>query len=341
MVLAMAVLVGLIVLMSGATGGLFARKLVFRSYFENAAGVKDGAPVTLEGVTIGNVTHIRVVPSRNPTPVEVTMQVGEEFLHDLHTDSTASIAQAGVLGDSYVDISSAHATGPPPANNAELKAAGSPSIQDVIRTSEDSITEVQTLVKKIDVLMDSVNAGRGTVGKFVNDPKMARNVETIVANLQTITATIASGKGSLGKLVKDDTLYQRANDAVARLEKITADLNDGKGSAGKFLKDDALYDNLNATVSNTKQLVADINAGKGSIGKLAKDKEFARKLDDTVTRLDDVLSSVDEGKGTIGQLLQNRSLYDHADNTLDEAQKLVKGMRENPKKYLVIQLKIF
>ena len=95
--LAMAVLVGLIFLMSGATGGLFARKLVFRSYFENAAGVKDGAPVTLEGVTIGNVTHIRVVPSRNPTPVEVTMQVGEEFLRDLHTDSTASIAQAGVL----------------------------------------------------------------------------------------------------------------------------------------------------------------------------------------------------------------------------------------------------
>jgi hypothetical protein len=77
---AMAVLIGLILLMSGSSGGLFARKLVLRSYFENAAGLKDGAPVTLEGVTIGNVIHVRVVPERNPTPVEVTMRVGHEYL---------------------------------------------------------------------------------------------------------------------------------------------------------------------------------------------------------------------------------------------------------------------
>ena len=77
---AMAVLVGLILLMSGSSGGLFARKLVLRSYFENAAGLKDGAPVTLEGVTIGNVIHVRVVADRNPTPVEVTMRVGHEYL---------------------------------------------------------------------------------------------------------------------------------------------------------------------------------------------------------------------------------------------------------------------
>ena len=98
---AMAVLVGLILLMSGSTGGLFETKLALRSYFENAAGLKDGAPVTLEGVTIGSVIHVRVVPDRNPTPVEVTMLVGHKYLHLLHTDSTTSIAQAGVLGEQY------------------------------------------------------------------------------------------------------------------------------------------------------------------------------------------------------------------------------------------------
>jgi len=87
--IAMAVLVGLILLMSGSSGGLFARKLVLRSYFENAAGLKDGAPVTLEGVTIGNVIHVRVVSERNPTPVEVSMRVGHEYLSGLHTDTTA------------------------------------------------------------------------------------------------------------------------------------------------------------------------------------------------------------------------------------------------------------
>jgi phospholipid/cholesterol/gamma-HCH transport system substrate-binding protein len=87
--------------------------------------------------------------------------------------------------------------------------------------------------------------------------------------------------------------------------------------------------------------VAEINSGKGALGKIAKDPEFAQKLDDTVTRLDSILKSVDEGKGTLGQLVQNRSVYDHADQTLDQTQQLVKSIREDPKKYLVIRMKIF
>ena len=74
---------------------------------------------------------------------------------------------------------------------------------------------------------------------------------------------------------------------------------------------------------------------------MAKDPAFAQKLDDTVTRLDSILKGIDEGKGTLGQLAQNRALYAHADQTMDQAQRLVKDMREDPKKYLVIRMKVF
>ena len=335
------VLIGIIFLMSGSSGGLFARKLLLRSYFENAAGLKDGAPVTLEGVTIGNVIHVRVIPDRDPTPVEVTMQVDRKTLRLLHTDSTASISQAGVLGDSYVDISSSHATGPSPANDAELKASGSPSIQDVIRTSKVSIEQITELMRKVETLVDTLNTKRGTMGELINDPELYKKINLMATDLQTITGAIAGGKGSLGKLVNDDTLYTRANSAVDRLDKITADLDQGKGSVGKLLKDDSLYNNLNSAVTNANQLVTEINAGKGSLGKIAKDPAFAEKLDDTVTRLDSILKAVDEGKGSLGQLVQNRSLYDHADQTLDQTQQLVKSIREDPKKYLVIRMKVF
>lgn len=338
---AMAVLIGLIFLMSNSTGGLFARKLRLRAYFQNASGLKDGATVTLEGVTIGNVIHVRVVPKRNPKPVEVIMQVGYEFRHDLHTDSTASITQAGVLGDSFVDINSAYATGPPPADDAELKSGNSPSIQDVIRSSQISIGQINTLMLKVETLVDTLNSKRGTVGELINDPELAHKIMRIATDLQTVTSSIAAGKGSLGKLLTDDTLYTRANDAVDRVDKITKDLNEGKGTAGKLITDDSLYNNLNAAVANTKDLVAQINAGKGALGKFAKDPAFARKLDDTVTHLDSILKSVDEGKGSLGQFVKNRSFYDHADETMDQAQQLVKGIREDPKKYLVIHMKIF
>jgi len=335
------VLIGIIFLMSGSTGGLFARKLLLRSYFENAAGLKDGAPVTLEGVTIGNVIHVRVIADRNPTPVEVTMQVGHEFLNRLHTDSTTSINQAGVLGDSYVDISSSHASGPPPANDAELKASGSPSVQDVIRTSDESIMELTKLMRKIELVVDSINSKKGSAGEFINDPALYTKLNRIAGDLETITGATAEGKGSLGKFITDDTLYNRANSAVERFDRIATDLDQGKGSAGKLLKDDTLYNNLNSAVSNANQLVAEINAGKGSLGKIAKDPAFAEKLDDTVTRLDSILKGIDEGKGTLGQLVQNRALYDNADQTLDQTKQLVKSIREDPKKYLVIRMKVF
>jgi phospholipid/cholesterol/gamma-HCH transport system substrate-binding protein len=338
---AVAVLVGLIFLMSGSTGGLFAPKLKLRSYFSNASGLKDGAPVTLEGVTIGNVQHIRVVPERNPNPVEVTMRVGEEYLRDLHANSTTSIAQAGVLGDSYLDIDSTHAFGPPPRNNAELRATQSPNIQSVISTSQDSIQEISVLIRKLEIVMDSINSRKGTVGELVNDPAYFAKISRITDHLEKITGEISEGQGTIGKLINDDTLYTRANSAIDNVDRITASLDQGNGTVGKLLKDDTLYNNLNATVTSADDLMDGINKGKGSIGKLARDPAFAKKLDDTVTRLDSILPTVAEGKGTIGQLLQNRSLYDHTDQTMDQAQLLVKAIREDPKKYFVIRLKLF
>jgi phospholipid/cholesterol/gamma-HCH transport system substrate-binding protein len=335
------VLVILIFLMTASSGGLFSRTIVLRSYFANAAGIKDGAPVTLEGVTIGNVVGIRVVPERNPAPVEVTIRVGEKFIADIHTDSTTHIAPAGVLGDSFVDIDSRQATGPVPRNNAELKSAGSPTIQEVIGSSQITIEEINQLMRKITTLVDTLNTQRGTVGELINDPVLAKKFVTIASNLETVTGAIADGKGSLGKMVNDDTLYTKLNSAADKLNAIASDLEAGKGSAGKLLKDESLYNNLNAAANNTNQIVAQINAGNGALGKLAKDPAFAQKLDDSITNLDGILKSINAGQGTAGQLVQNRSLYDHLDQTADQAQQLIKGMREDPKKYLVIRLKLF
>lgn len=337
----LAVLTLLVFLMTSASGGLFSHRIVLRCYFPNAAGLKDGAVVSLEGVTIGNVKHLRVVPARNPNPVEVTMEVGEKYLYDLHIDSLASIQAAGVLGDAYVDINSTQATGPPPSNNAELRQSGAPTIQSVINSSEVSIAEINNLVHKIETLVDTLNTKRGTAGELINDPALARKIVSIADNLETVTGAIAQGKGSLGQLVNDNTLYTKLNSAADHLNSIVANLDAGKGTAGKLLSDDTLYNNLNAAAANANQLAEQVNSGKGSLGKLVKDPDFAKKLDDAVTNLDDILKSINSGQGTAGQLVQNRALYDHLDQTADQAQQLIKGMREDPKKYLVIQMKLF
>lgn len=338
---AMAVLIGLVFLMNGTSGGLFGRKIVLRSYFANAAGLKDGAVVSVDGVTVGNVTKTRVVPERNPYPVEVTVQVGEKYWADLHTDSTVRIAPAGVLGDSFVDIDSRHATGPQPANNAELKITGSPTIEEVIGSSQVSIEDIDQLVKKIGTLIDTINSGRGTLGAVINDRAMKKNISSIAANLQTVTQAMADGKGSLGKFLNDDSFYTKMDSTVDQLNSIVSDINAGKGTAGKLLKDETAYNNFNSAIKNLNDLLTSINSGKGAAGELVKDPALGQKLSDAIANFDGILKSVNAGEGSAGQFMKNKSLYEHADQTVDQAQQLIKAIRADPKKYLVIQMKLF
>jgi len=336
-----AVLIGLIFLMSGSSGGVFTKKLVLRSYFDNASGLKNGAPVTLEGVTIGNVTKIRIVPARNPFPVEVMMQVGQDKAHALHTDSTSAIEQAGVLGDSFVDISSRKATGPEPPNNAELKARSIPSIQQVVDTSQDALVKLGEVMTKVNTLLDTLNSKRGSAGLLLNDPGLYQHITQVANNLETVTKGLAEGKGSLGKFLTDESMFNKLNATADRLNELSESMAAGHGTVGKLLHDETMFNNFNKLLANSNQLVEDINNGKGAVGKLTQDKAFAQKLDETVTSLDELLKGVNEGKGSLGQFVVNKSLYDHADQTLDQAQQLVKGIREDPKKYLVIHMKIF
>jgi phospholipid/cholesterol/gamma-HCH transport system substrate-binding protein len=62
----------LLFLMSG-TSGIFTSRMALKSYFDNAQGLRQGAPVRLNGVDIGNVTKILIVPDKDKqqTPVEV------------------------------------------------------------------------------------------------------------------------------------------------------------------------------------------------------------------------------------------------------------------------------
>jgi len=338
---ALVALAALIFLMSGSTGGIFSRKITLLSYFENSAGLKNGAPVNLEGVTIGTVTDIKIVPAHKLTPVEVTMKIGNKYRNAVHTDSTSSLETIGVLGDTVVDINSKTATGPEVQNNAELKTNETPNLSDVIKSSQGTIEQLNTILTKVDRLADSLNSTKGSIGELINNPDLYNKAVSTLNQLSQLVDSVANGKGSIGKLVADDTLYNHVNDTVAKLDKMSTELDEGKGTLGKLLKDETLANNLSQSVANADKLLADINAGKGGLGMIAKDPQFAAKLRDTVDKLDSILNRVDSGEGTIGQLMRNPSLYNNLDQSLTETRGLVAAIRENPKKYLTFHVKIF
>ncbi len=334
-------LLALVFLMSGTTGGVFTRKLTVRSYFENSAGLKVGGQVTLEGVTVGTVKAIRIVPERKLTPVEVTMKIGAKYAKVIHEDSKASLVTQGVLGDTDVDISSKQAVKPQIADNGELSTNESPSLTDVIKSSQGTIEQLNTILAKVNTLVDTIGTGKGSIGKLINDPQLYDKAVGTVGQLQDLINEIGNGKGSIGKLFTDDTLYTRANEAIGRLDDVTRQIDSGQGSIGKLIKDPSLYNNLEQSTDNLNKLLADVNAGRGGLGLIAHDPAFAQKLNDTVTRLDSILARADNGEGTLGQLVRNPDVYNNANDMILNANHLVTAIRENPKTYLTFHVKIF
>jgi phospholipid/cholesterol/gamma-HCH transport system substrate-binding protein len=336
------VLTILILLMSG-TGGIFTRKMTLVSYFDNAGGLREGAPVRLQGVDIGNVTKIMVVsdPSRQLAPVQVTMKVIPKYHQNIRKDSVTTLSTAGVLGETYIDIDSSQAKGLEAKEGDVMTTRESPQIEDVVRASQSTLQNMDSLLKRVDRIIAYVESGQGSIGKVIYDASLYNQLNATVAQFQGLVANVANGKGSLGKLLVDDQLYKSANDTVDKLNHIIDDLRAGKGTAGKFLSDSALYDNANKTMASVKQMTDDINAGKGAIGVMARDQEFANKLKVTMDNVAKLTQELNNPEGSIGKFLHDPALYDNTNNLLVETRSLIKAIRENPKKYLTIHVKIF
>jgi len=338
-VVAAVALMIVVFLMSSSTG-FFTHKIIIKAYFDNAEGLRPGAPVRLQGVDVGNVIRIGVVGGHGLTPVEVTMKVNTRFPL-LRRDSEAQLSTAGVLGETFVDINSLKAKGGPIQEGDVLPSFNQPDIQDVVRASQSSLQNVDVLVRRLDRIVASIEQGQGSIGKLIYDPSLYNRLNATLIEVQDLVGAISNGKGSIGKLVMTDELYNKANAAVDKLNNIIDEINAGNGTVGKLLKDPALYNNANQTIAKANSLMDDVNAGKGALGKLAKDEEFARKLDNTLTNLSALTTKMNNGEGSAGKLFVDPSLYNNADQMLVETRHLVQAIRENPKKYLTIHFKLF
>ncbi|MGO9404643.1 MAG: MlaD family protein [Terriglobales bacterium] len=330
----------LIFVMSG-TGGWFTSKITLRSYFDNAGGLREGAPVRLAGVDIGNVTAVRVVDGKPATPVEVTMKVTTKYLRNLRKDSVTLLSTAGVLGETYVDIDSSAAKGPVVTDGDTLATREEPQIEDVVRASQGTLQNMDALLKRLDRIVAFVESGQGSIGKAIYSPALYDQLNATVIEFKELMDDIQKGKGSLGPLLTSDEAYKKAIAAIDKLNVVVDDLQQGKGTAGKLLKDQELYNNLNKTVANVRQLTDDINAGKGAVGKMTHDQEFAAKLQTLVDNLSALSDRLEKGEGTAGMFFKDPTLYNNSNQLLVESRELVKAIRANPKKYLTIHMKIF
>lgn len=330
----------LIFMMTG-TGGWLTHKIVIKSFFDNAQGLRVGAPVRLSGVDIGNVTRIQIAEGRTADPVEVIMKVNTKYGFSLRKDSVTILSTAGVLGETFVDIDSSIAKGPKVNDGDTLAARDQPQIQDVVRASQGTLQNLDALIKRTDRIIAYIESGQGSIGKVIYDPGLYDRLNATVGQFKGLMDDVQSGKGSIGPLLTSDEAYKKAIAAIDKINLMIDDLQAGKGTVGKLLKDPELYDNTNKTVANVRQLTDDMNAGKGALGKFTHDQEFANRLQTIADNLAALSDQLEKGQGTAGMLFKDPALYNNSNQMLVETRELVKGIRENPKKYLTFHVKVF
>ena len=327
-------------LMTGSQG-LFTPKIRLKVYFENAEGLREGAPVSLQGVEIGNVTRLSIVSDRPAAPVEVVLRVTTKYTANLRKNSVAVLSTKGALGETYVDITG----GDPKQREArdwdELPTEERPGLQDVVRSSQDVLQNLGVVLRRADHIVAAIEGGQGTAGKFIYDPAVFNKINAAVDELRRAIQDINQGKGTVGRLLHDEELYRKADATVDKLNKILDGIEKGEGTAGKFVKDPTLYENANKAVSHASKIMEDVNAGKGALGRMTKDEEFAKKVENVVSRLSTISDRLEAGEGSAGKFLRDPSLYTNSDQMLVETRNLIKAIRENPKKYLTIHFKVF
>lgn len=342
------VLVGLFVLAAGifyVTGTRFlGPKYRLVTYLPEVAGLSNGAPVRVDGVDVGNVESIRLmphtaVPDRNKN-IEVVLRIDRRYQKDILTDSVASLVTEGLLGNRYVNITRGY-TGVPLKEGQELPGREEKAIKEVVERSADVMANLQALSDDVRDLVAGVRAGRGSLGKLLTDEQAYNHLNSMLRKGDELVGNVQAGKGAIGKLVVTDELYNKLDTAVDKVNSIVDDVRSQKGTLGKLLYDPTLYDEVKRTVSNSNSIVTDIRGGKGTLGKLVSDETLYKQLRETSGNLASATAKLNENTTTAGKLFSDPQLYDNLAGLTGDLRLLIGDFRQNPKKFLRIKVGIF
>jgi phospholipid/cholesterol/gamma-HCH transport system substrate-binding protein len=120
---------------------LTTHRIELKVYFQNANGLRAGAPVRLAGVEVGKIISVRARPEMQAAPAEVTMRLRTPYELNIPNDSTVSLATAGVLGETFAEINILGASGAAVKNGGILKEKPAKilSTEEIIEKLEDIV----------------------------------------------------------------------------------------------------------------------------------------------------------------------------------------------------------
>ena len=66
----------------------------------------------------------------------------------------------------------------------EVQSANAPGIDDVVRSSQGTLQNMDVLIRRLDRIVASVESGKGTLGEVINDPTLINKINAVLNQVQ-------------------------------------------------------------------------------------------------------------------------------------------------------------
>jgi len=174
----------------------------FRVYgtFKNVSGLMVGNNVRFAGINVGVVEAINIVTD---STVRVDLTLNNSVKKFIKTDSKISIGSDGLMGDKLVVIAPGGIK-----SNQEIEAGGqltsvNPVDVDKIITKLTRVADnAESLTSDLAQIVGKINNGKGSIGRLLNNDKIARDLEGTVKQAQTTMKGVHATSATLNEDLK-------------------------------------------------------------------------------------------------------------------------------------------
>jgi phospholipid/cholesterol/gamma-HCH transport system substrate-binding protein len=249
--------------------------------FPSVGGLEEGAVVRLNGVPVGVVRDIGLVPNSNNVLVKLGVKRGTRAR--LHEGATARITTVGFLSELYVEIYGGELSEPLITSDAEIQVVAATDPNLMMGKATGIADSLQILLGDLNSAGRSIARGRGTMGRLAKDDRLYEELVTftheatlltrrlntnqallterfgsLATSLDSLTQLMQHGDGTMAQLMRNGELYRNLAQSTARMDSVFAMLQSGRGSMGLMMTDPRLYNDMAATMASMRRLMAEI-----------------------------------------------------------------------------------
>jgi phospholipid/cholesterol/gamma-HCH transport system substrate-binding protein len=104
--------------------------------------------------------------------------------------------------------------------------AASTDLKSLMSQANGVIGQASGVMSGAQIIVNDINAGRGTIGGFVKSDVLYQQTTNTMGNLAEIMGKLNKGTGTVARVINDEALYKNAKLSLQKLDKATEGLED-------------------------------------------------------------------------------------------------------------------